>query len=125
MAYRDGGAGVEDLLATDEPISGVHGDGADGVLSQMLCDLENDADVMILHLERRQDGREASLELDVDDGTNDGGDGPNAACACEVLRLRLSRGRLGGEAAGGAGEGGGRARVNASLEAVQRCSDRR
>lgn len=38
----DGGAGVLDGLAADHALSGLHGNGADGVLSQVGGDFEDD-----------------------------------------------------------------------------------
>jgi hypothetical protein len=37
----DGGAGVDDFLASDETFSGVHGNGSDSGVSQMLGDFEH------------------------------------------------------------------------------------
>jgi hypothetical protein len=68
----DGGTSVLDGLATDQTLSSVHGNGTDGVLSQVLGDLKNQTTVQVLDLEGVQNGGELALvELDIDDGTND------------------------------------------------------
>jgi peptide chain release factor 1 len=79
----DGGARVDDLLATYETVGTVHGNGADGVLSQVLGNLEDESAALGLGLalgeldfESVQDrGEVVRVEVDVDDGTNDGLDG--------------------------------------------------
>jgi hypothetical protein len=70
---EDGRTSIDDLLATNETLSTVHGNGTDGVLSEMGSNLENEAaTVEVLNLERIENGREVlRVELDVDDGTND------------------------------------------------------
>ena len=75
----DGSTGVDDLLATDETLGTVHGNGTHRVLTQVRGDLKDEATaVKVLDLERVQDGRKVvSLELDVDDGTNDSLDRTN------------------------------------------------
>lgn len=71
---HDGSASVDDLGTTDETLGTVHGNGTDRVLSKVRSDLEDEtATVEVLDLERVQDGGErVGIELDVDDGTNDG-----------------------------------------------------
>jgi len=69
----DGGTGILDSLATDQTLGTVHGNGTDGVLSQVLGDLEDQAAVQALDLKSVENGGELALvELNVDDGTNDG-----------------------------------------------------
>ncbi len=88
----DGEASVDDLLATDETLGTLHGNGTDGVLTEVLGDLENEttATLDILDLEGVEDGGELlGVELDVDDGTDDGLDGTGLALG----------GGLGGKAA--------------------------
>jgi len=63
--------GVDDPLATDEAFGTVHGNSTDGVLTKMLCDFENESDVVVLHLKGVEDRWDLTIELDVDDGTND------------------------------------------------------
>ena len=70
----DGGTGVNDLLATDETLGTVHGNGADRVLTKVSGDLEDETTtVEVNDLERVENGRKVlRLELHVDDGTDDG-----------------------------------------------------
>ena len=70
----DGGAGVDDLLATDETLGTVHGNGTDRVLAEVSGDLEDKTTtVEVNDLEGVKDRREGlGLELHVDDGTDDG-----------------------------------------------------
>merc|ERR1712061_443580 len=74
LAHRDGDgeAGVDDLLSTHETFRAVHGNGAHGVLSQMLRNLQDEPRLASLHVQGVQDLGEALVELHVDDGTNDG-----------------------------------------------------
>jgi hypothetical protein len=68
----DGGTGVLHRLATDQTFSTVHGNGADGVLSQVLSDLKNQTTVEVLDLEGVKNRRKLALvKLDVDNGTDD------------------------------------------------------
>lgn len=71
---HDGCASVDDLLTTNETFCTVHGNGADGVFTQVRRDLKNETTtVEVLNLESIEDGREVvGIELDVYDGTNDG-----------------------------------------------------
>ena len=70
----DGGAGVDNLLATDETLGTIHSDGADRVLAEVSRDLEDETTtVEVNDLERVENGRKVlRLELHVDDGTDDG-----------------------------------------------------
>ena len=69
-------AGVPHLLSSHEALGGVHSDGTDGVLSQVLRDLENETDLVVLDLKSGQNwGQVAGRELDVDDGTDNLGGG--------------------------------------------------
>ena len=75
-----GRAGVDHVLAADQALGGVHGDGAHGVLAEVLGDLEHQAEglarplVGVGGLQRVQDRRQVAVELDVDDGADDLGD---------------------------------------------------
>jgi hypothetical protein len=84
-------AGVAHRLAAHEAFGGVHGDGADGVLAQMLRDFQNQALALIVGLERVQDRRQHILEGHVDDGADDLADLAGGAGRSGHLR----RGRLG------------------------------
>lgn len=67
----DGRASVLDGLATHQTLGTVHGDGADGVLSQVLGDLQHQAGSASVDLQGVQDRGQVLVELDVDDGTDD------------------------------------------------------
>ena len=64
-------AGVDHLLAAHQAFGRVHGDGAHGVLAEMLGDFEHEAVAVIVGLERVQDLRQLVGELHVDDGARD------------------------------------------------------
>ncbi len=66
----DRATGVGDLLAADQAVGRVHGDGADRVLTQMLGDLEHEAVAVILRFQRVEDVGQLVLELHVDDGAH-------------------------------------------------------
>ena len=61
--HRDRLAGVDHLLAAHQAFGGVHGDGAHGVLAEMLGDLEHQPVAAVLGLERVQDRRQVAVEL--------------------------------------------------------------
>ena len=67
---HDGVSSVGDGLSTDETLSGVHSDGADVVSTQVLGDLEDEDLVSLLNFEGIQNGGKGTLEMDVDDSTN-------------------------------------------------------
>ena len=69
--YHDGGACVDDALSPDQPISGVHSDGPQGILSQMLGHLQNQPHIVVLHLQGCHDRGQLAIEVHVHDGTND------------------------------------------------------
>jgi hypothetical protein len=76
----DGGTSVDHLLATDETVGTVHGNATDSVLTEVLRDLEDEAATLGLGLALdeldvesvKDSGELVTVELDVDDGTNDG-----------------------------------------------------
>ena len=68
--HLNGIASVAHGLATHKTLGGVEGDGAHVVATQVLGDLENEAVLGALNLERVENGRKLALELDIDDGTN-------------------------------------------------------
>ena len=78
----DGCASINDLLATNETLCTVHGNGTDRVLTKVSSDLEDETTtVEVLDLEGVQDGREIlGLELHVNDSTNDGLDVSESLC---------------------------------------------
>ena len=77
----DGSTSVDDLLSSDETGSGVHGNASNGILTQVLGDLEDELSTvgsatLKLDLEGVEDRREVlGVKVDIDDGTNDGLDG--------------------------------------------------
>ena len=73
--HEDGRAGVHDLGAAHQAVGRVHGDGAHDVLAEMLRHLEDEALALVLGVERIEDRRQIALELHVDDGADDLGDG--------------------------------------------------
>ena len=89
-----GRAGVDHLLAADQALGGVHGDGAHGVLAQVLGDFQHQAErlagalVGVGGLQRVQDRRQVAVELDVDDGADDLDD----AALGDALRRWVSAG---------------------------------
>jgi hypothetical protein len=77
---QDRAARVGDRLAAGQALGGVHGDGADHVLTQVLGDLEHEGEglarllVDVLGFQRRQNGRQVTVELHVHDGADHLGD---------------------------------------------------
>lgn len=69
--HENGCAGILHVLATHEALSGVQGNCADVVATEMLGDLEHKTVLSTLDLKSVEDGREISVELHVDDGTDD------------------------------------------------------
>jgi hypothetical protein len=68
---HDRSAGVDDFLAADQTFGRIHGDGADGVFTQMLRHFENQAvAAKVQGFQRVQDLRQF-VELHVDDGADD------------------------------------------------------
>ena len=91
--HRDRLAGVGHLLAADEAFGRVHGDGAHGVLAQVLGDFEHQALALVLGLERVQDLRQMAVELHVDDGAHHLTDLTDLVARCHcfpVPRMRRS-----------------------------------
>ena len=69
--HHNGSASVNDTLASDETLSGIEGNGAHVVTTQMLGDLQHQSAADTLDLEGVQNGGQVTLELHIDDGTND------------------------------------------------------
>lgn len=103
----DGSTGVDDLLSSDETVGTLHGDTPTGVLSQVLSDLEHQSstlrgDLATLELDVQgvEDRRKVgSVELDVDDGSDDrldgsdlggGGGGVGSGRDCRVEESKLA-----------------------------------
>merc|ERR1719474_1855641 len=68
----DGKTLILDNVASDETLGTVHGNGPDGVLSKVLGDLKNELGLPADDSEGVEDLREAIVELDVHNGTDDG-----------------------------------------------------
>lgn len=71
--HGDRSTSVGDRLASDQTVSTVHSNGSDGVLTQMLGNLQDQVLVAVLQLQSVENGWQVTiLEVDVNDGTNDG-----------------------------------------------------
>ena len=68
---ENGCTSVVDGLTSDETVSGVQGDGSHVVTTEMLSDLEHETVLSAVDLEGVENGGESTIELHVDDGTND------------------------------------------------------
>ena len=64
-------ARVNDFLTADEAFGRVHRDRADGVLAEVLRDLEDKRLVLVLGFERSEDRGQFAGELHVDDSADD------------------------------------------------------
>mmetsp|Transcript_19812 Transcript_19812/g.50669 ORF Transcript_19812/g.50669 Transcript_19812/m.50669 type:complete len:478 (-) Transcript_19812:230-1663(-) len=104
LAYGnlDGGAGVNYALATDKTVSGIHSNSPHGVFSKMLGNLKNESHVVVLNLKGVQDGGELTIELNIDDGTNNlrytarGAGGGGGLCSivpllCDPIRKKKQK----------------------------------
>lgn len=78
----NGRASVDDLLATNQTLCSVHGDGTHGVLTQVLGNFQDQARGATLDFECVQDWWKIVIELDVDDGTDDSDDFTTRASGC-------------------------------------------
>merc|ERR1719247_2587245 len=63
--HRDRRTRVDHTLAAHEAVRPVHGDGAHGVLPQVLRNLEHQAHLVVLHLQRVEDRRQPRIEAHV------------------------------------------------------------
>ena len=78
----DGSTRVDDLLATDETLSTVHGNATDSVLTKVLGDLKNEAATVlhVLDLQGVENGwKLLTREVNVNNGTDNGADVANLA----------------------------------------------
>ena len=81
--HLNGAASVNDALASDEALSGVEGNGSHVVATEMLSNLKNESLTGILDLKGVENRRQVTLELDIDDGTNDLGNLTNTSVSTE------------------------------------------
>jgi len=91
----NGSAGIDDFLTTDETLGTVHGDCPDGVLTQVGGDFEDEtAAVEVLDFEGIENwGQVFGVELDVDDGADDGLDGSYLGLGLSSIRADALLGR--------------------------------
>ena len=68
--HENGRTGVLDWLATHKTLGGVERNGSDVVATQVLGDLEHESVLDTLDFKSVENWWESSLELHVDDGTN-------------------------------------------------------
>lgn len=68
--HKNGSAGIGDGLATHEAFGGVQSDGSHVVATEMLGDLEHESVFSSVDLKGVENWGQLSLELHVDDGTN-------------------------------------------------------
>ena len=68
--HRDRRAGIGHRGAADQTFGRVHGDGAHGVLAEVLGDFEHQPAAVVVDLERVEDGREGTFEGHVHHGAN-------------------------------------------------------
>merc|ERR1711862_884603 len=69
---HDGIAGVVDNLASNQTLCTIHGNGSDGVLSQVLGNLQDELGLTVLNLQGVEDLWESIFKLDVNNGSDDG-----------------------------------------------------
>ena len=84
--HRDRRAGVAHFLAAHQTFAGIHGDGAHGVLAELLGDFEHQAMALVRGFQRIEDRRQVFVELHVDDGADDLGDVSDLLSHCGPLR---------------------------------------
>ena len=73
LTHRHGNrfAGIGYLLATDQPLRGVHRDGTYRVLAEVLCYLQNQAVTAIVSFQCVQDPWQVIVELNIDNRADD------------------------------------------------------
>ncbi len=77
---HDWSAGIGNCLTAHEPLRGVHGDGADRVLAEVLGNLKHQAVAIIVGFERVEDGGQFAVEFDVDNSTDNLGHAAFSVC---------------------------------------------
>ena len=88
--HLNGVASVNDWLATHETFGGVESDGSHVVTTQMLGDLEDEAVLGALNLKSVENGRKFTLELHIDDGTNNLGNLSSGAAEESYITLQCT-----------------------------------
>ena len=88
--HKNGSSSVCDLLASNESFGGVHCNGSHVVATEMLGDLKDKPVIGTLDLEGIENWRKVTLELHVDDGTNDLGNLTLANSCTEAAYTRES-----------------------------------
>jgi len=83
--YSDRGASVEDAPPSNDPFSGIHSNGSDNALAQMLSDFQHQSGGVIQNLERSQDRRQTLVKSDINDGTNNLANLPDRALPSELI----------------------------------------
>lgn len=68
---HDWASGIFDGLSSDETIGSVHGNGSDSGVSQVVGDFQDQLSINSFNFEGVQDSWQGSIELDIDDGTDD------------------------------------------------------
>ena len=89
--HRDRRAGVGHFLAAHQTFGRIHGDGAHGVLAEVLRDLEHEPIAVVLGLERIQNLRQVTVELHVDDGARHLAEFANVVCHFRLQQMSFSR----------------------------------
>ncbi len=69
--HDDRAAGVDHILTAHETLSGVHGNGAHGVLAQVLCHFKHETRAVVLGFQGVQDGGQLTVELHIDNSADD------------------------------------------------------
>jgi len=72
--HRDRQAGIDHLLAAHQALADVHGDGAHGVLAELLRHFQDQPVALVVGFQRVENRRQVVLEMHVDDGADDLGD---------------------------------------------------
>lgn len=85
--HQNWGTGVLNWLTTDETLSGVQSNGSDVVTTQVLSDLEHESVGDTLDFKSVENWGKSSLELHVDDGTNDLGNLAVSDLSAEVTYI--------------------------------------
>jgi len=101
--HRDRRSGIGHLLAADQAVRRVHGDGADHALAQFLGDFQDQRAAAVLGMQRVHDVRQVAVELHVDHRAHHLRDAPDlvagSSCGGHVFGSCLVVDRISGRAA--------------------------